>query len=290
MNAAESLPLDLERWIFESAAFHHPECRPSLIRVAQRVRLWIEPMLYRVLPIHPTGPRTSLRRHPLPAIYHAMDTGRKASFRKYARHVCFMERIRRDDIIKILSLCNATTNLALMDVVGHPSLLPVISSLRLERFSGVLRQLFPIHGAASIDFMHPIFTHITHLDVLDWGQERWAVWAGLAQMPRLTHLSFRDDLIPNYICRGALTHCPILEVLVILCTQKFRLDRQVLAREPLAADPRFVMIAVSDYVDDWETGACGGRTYWVVADALVKKRVSGQTTEYFMSSVEYERC
>ncbi|KAJ6546090.1 hypothetical protein DFH09DRAFT_1367520 [Mycena vulgaris] len=47
--SAPRLPMELERYIFELVAHFHPEMTPSLLRVAHRVHLWIEPLLYTVL-------------------------------------------------------------------------------------------------------------------------------------------------------------------------------------------------------------------------------------------------
>ncbi|KAJ7918208.1 hypothetical protein B0H13DRAFT_1869686 [Mycena leptocephala] len=44
-----TLPLDLEREIFELAARQYPTSIPSYLRVCQRVHTWLEPFLYRVL-------------------------------------------------------------------------------------------------------------------------------------------------------------------------------------------------------------------------------------------------
>ncbi|KAJ7659091.1 hypothetical protein DFH06DRAFT_1130657 [Mycena polygramma] len=44
-----NLPPELERHIFELAALSHPMLIPNMIRVAWRVKLWIEPLLYRTL-------------------------------------------------------------------------------------------------------------------------------------------------------------------------------------------------------------------------------------------------
>ncbi|KAJ7171281.1 hypothetical protein C8R46DRAFT_183749 [Mycena filopes] len=48
-NTQICLPPELERAIFELAAWHHPETRFTLILVAKKVCIWIEPEIYHVL-------------------------------------------------------------------------------------------------------------------------------------------------------------------------------------------------------------------------------------------------
>ncbi|KAJ7879703.1 hypothetical protein B0H13DRAFT_1571256, partial [Mycena leptocephala] len=49
------LPPELERIIFELAAFVNPASMPSLLLVAPRVKIWIEPLLYETLIITPNN-------------------------------------------------------------------------------------------------------------------------------------------------------------------------------------------------------------------------------------------
>ncbi|KAJ7131272.1 hypothetical protein C8R44DRAFT_871785 [Mycena epipterygia] len=42
----QTLRLELERKIFELAALSRPKAIPTLMRVAWRVKLWVEPLLY----------------------------------------------------------------------------------------------------------------------------------------------------------------------------------------------------------------------------------------------------
>ncbi|KAJ7854146.1 hypothetical protein B0H14DRAFT_3865579 [Mycena olivaceomarginata] len=48
-DAEPTLPLDLEREIFELSARQYPTSTPSFLRVCHRVHTWLEPFLYRVL-------------------------------------------------------------------------------------------------------------------------------------------------------------------------------------------------------------------------------------------------
>ncbi|KAJ7096939.1 hypothetical protein C8R44DRAFT_748718 [Mycena epipterygia] len=73
------LPPELERVVFEISALSHPKSILNLLRVARRVKHWVEPLLYRTLVIQRTAESTDLfpscnpetfiqiaRRHPAP--------------------------------------------------------------------------------------------------------------------------------------------------------------------------------------------------------------------------------
>ncbi|KAJ6482765.1 hypothetical protein C8R45DRAFT_1150385 [Mycena sanguinolenta] len=49
MGEGVTLPTDLERTIFETTTFLAPECIPTLVLVAWRIKVWLEPILYRTL-------------------------------------------------------------------------------------------------------------------------------------------------------------------------------------------------------------------------------------------------
>ncbi|KAJ6573610.1 hypothetical protein B0H10DRAFT_1964017 [Mycena sp. CBHHK59/15] len=105
---------------------------------------------------------------------------------------------------------------------------------------------------------------------------RLEVWSGLTLIPQLTHLSFHDDHIPNSVCQSALVHLKSLDVLAIVFSSRALLDMFVPDHEVFVTDPRFVLLMVTDPLEDWETGARGGEDYWARADALVKTRRAGQ--------------
>ncbi|KAJ7148238.1 hypothetical protein C8R46DRAFT_1044784 [Mycena filopes] len=272
------LPIELEREIFETTALSHPECMPKLLLVGRRVKIWIEPLMYRILSIHPLQQKTVIRRT-LRGILQAMQVKPATFFRQHVRNVCFVRNDDAEDIWAVLSTCTGTTNLALFNADIDPSLLPVLARLPLQRLSAVLGDLFPSRP----DFTHPLFTHLTHLDVLDWRDGGWAGWAGLALLPALTHLSFNDD-ISTSACLGALAHCAQLQVLIVVWATRAAAQDDPYDRAPLAEDPRFVMIVVHEYLKDWEAGAAGGEDYWARADAFVKKRRAGFLISYFDDS------
>ncbi|KAJ7144496.1 hypothetical protein C8R44DRAFT_725425 [Mycena epipterygia] len=144
-------------------------------------------------------------------------------------------------IMPLLALCDATIDLHLF--VGSSTLLPLLGALPLQRLSARLAELFP--DLSGLDFAHPLFTKITHLDLHDFPAGSWDTWSGLAQLPALTLRDYlRVSSMPGYAT--------------------------------VAIDPRFVVLLVPDLFEDWEVGARGGADRWVRASELVRKRRSGE--------------
>ncbi|KAJ7021969.1 hypothetical protein C8F04DRAFT_1139394 [Mycena alexandri] len=285
-NVEIDLPTELEREIFECAALLAPECMPKLLLVGRRVKIWIEPLMYRILSIHPLQQRTVIRRT-LKGLLKAMQVKPLAFFRQHVRNVCFVRNDNAKDIWGVLSTCTGTVNLALFNADVDSTLLPALAKLRLQRLSAVLGDLFSTRSAP--DFAHPLFANLTHLDVLDKRDGGWAGWVGLPTLPRLTHLSFNDD-ISNSVCEGALEHCTQLRVLVIVWANHTTMQADPYDRTALAEDPRFVMIVVNQYLRDWEAGAAGGEDYWARADAFVQKRQAGVVKGHLIRYLEEDHA
>ncbi|KAJ7758815.1 hypothetical protein DFH07DRAFT_772388 [Mycena maculata] len=268
-SPANNLPVELARLIFETTAVEHPECMPRLVLIAQCVKTWIEPLLYRALYLSWREPQDPGSRFPPTVIYDLLGTKPASFFHDHVRHVCFRNYHPAELIAEVLYACDATVNLSFLDLMGGPILLPILGGLPLQRLSACLQYLF--HGEDGIDFSHPLFAQITHLDILDWDDRGWNRhdgYAGLARMPRLTHLSFSyNKEIPHGVCRGALEHCELLQVLAIV--------RSSPGSEPpanLSRDPRFVIVVVEDDLEDWKKGAHGEEDYWAVAEEMVMER------------------
>ncbi|KAJ6545395.1 hypothetical protein B0H19DRAFT_1167567 [Mycena capillaripes] len=275
-----NLPPELERQIFEIAALLYPEYIPALILVAQRVKTWIEPMLYGVLYLCRTpDPEKPIRQLPLATVRSLIESRPASFFHTHVRHIRLFEFYDDvlDDIMKILAVCDATVNLQLL-LASADSLLPCLGALPLQRLAVNLRTLFP----STIDFLHPVFAQITHLDLFDFEMNdvEWGSWSALAKMPQLTHLSFLNNLVPNTLWKAALTHCKSLQVLAIMCSKKKDLDSYAPDGAELGSDPRFVMLVVADILVDWESGARGGQDHWVIADEFVCKRRAGEIEGY----------
>ncbi|KAJ7916983.1 hypothetical protein B0H13DRAFT_1996073, partial [Mycena leptocephala] len=279
-------PEDLERCIFESAALIHPDCIPALLLVAHRVKIWIEPLFYKVVTIY--GPPSSrvpkpntIFRHSVPAFYNFMKSKPASFFPDNVRHIQLVG-VPIVEILKALAACNATINLALFDVScvkGDAALLDLLGAFSLQRLS--VRHLYWLNpNSPKWDFAHPL-SQITHLDLPGNHGEQWADWSLLASIPRLTHLSFSEDFLPTssrfQIFDTILEHCKSLQVLAIVFSYLAMLKFIVptLRLQPSSLDPRVVLVVVADRQAEWETGARGGDDYWITAERLVEKHRAG---------------
>ncbi|KAJ6577918.1 hypothetical protein B0H19DRAFT_1121785 [Mycena capillaripes] len=180
-------------------------------------------------------------------------------------------------------MCRKTVNLAFFDMFPSYKLHDVLEALQLQRLSTRLDAMF---GPKHRNFAHGMFSHLTHLDIRDFGDQSWETWSGLARMPHLTHLSFHDDYIPKSVIHSALVECPSLTVLVIVFSTQILLDEFLPHPIEFITDPRFVVLLVADPLTDWEAGAWGGEDYWFRAERLVEKRRSEGSLNFTMEEVE----
>ncbi|KAJ7155230.1 hypothetical protein C8R46DRAFT_1227175 [Mycena filopes] len=274
-----SLPTELEREIFEAAALSNLRSIPRLLLVAWRVKIWLEPLLYRSLSIpgyepHPHSQSSSVRMSPEDCLK-LLDSVSQPSPMRHVRHLALT---KMDSItLRILSACPGVVRLALFQP-SFPSFVAPIAQMRLVRLAADVNKLFPGVG---LDSRHSIFAALTHLDLFQLPtSENWA--AELCSLPRLTHLSFNhNDLMefaPLPEIAYILAHCAHLEVLVLIFgTEENRTNFGDC--HGFADDPRSVTLVDADYLDDWETGAGGGEDYWARAERFIQTRRSGSPTE-----------
>ncbi|KAJ7625726.1 hypothetical protein FB45DRAFT_1005066 [Roridomyces roridus] len=269
-----SLPADVERCIFESAAYLHPECIPSLLLVARRVNLWTEHVLHRVLTAlvgrNSKGTVVApnyIRRHSPRSLPIFLDSKPREFFHSHVRHVRLVG-VPLAEMVRTLSLCDETTDLSLWDVVGaqeddnNTPLLAVLGTLPLQRLSIYFRR-------GAMDFSSPFFVRLTHLDLPGAHSDRWADWEPLALLPQLTHLSFSEDFHSTPIFKNLLQYCPSLQALVVLFSAPALLNLLAGVLRVGVPDARFVVLLVLDRDEDWETGARGGEDYWILAEEEV---------------------
>ncbi|KAJ6574383.1 hypothetical protein B0H19DRAFT_1371472 [Mycena capillaripes] len=272
------LPTELERAIFEIAAQARPLSIARFMRVAQRVKVWLEPLLYRTIAIclhrdelqrldfgHPTFPSDRIHK--------------SMQFPGHlVRHLLLWD-ISVEDAGVMLSACRSIENLWIHDiVVGDGQLFSVIENLPLTHLYCNISNLFG--PQRRIDCSHRLFSKITHLSVFD-STLRNSITekmpTELRLIPHLTHLSFWDEAFVE-ICLLLLRGCKSLLVLVVLEPALRRLA--VMKRNPdeleLAKDPRFVAMGCRSESKDWTTGAHTGIDYWSRAEDFIAKRRSGE--------------
>ncbi|KAJ7768629.1 hypothetical protein DFH07DRAFT_300024 [Mycena maculata] len=298
------LPPELEREIFETVALAGTKSIPGLLRVARRVKLWIEPLLYHVVilrnhsrhKLHESYPGQKLfdkTGHTLlPPIALAGAIQRLPSessfFHSHVRHLfidCSAYKgsatldLRRTNM---LDACSGATNVMLVDICDPRPLLSGLSQMPLEHLQANLGSLFGngLHPGP-VDFTHPLFRSITHLAIFDNLDKAVTDWTGLALLPHLTHLSFHED-DPNPLFPAVLGACMRLRVLVILLGPYAGYDlSDDGAFAPLLRDERVVVVydhKTYDGENDWHLGARGSDDYWRRAEKMVgERRLAGGT-------------
>ncbi|KAJ7171259.1 hypothetical protein C8R46DRAFT_1032903 [Mycena filopes] len=261
---APRLPPELERDIFELAAFCHKSCIPSYLLVAHRIHEWIEPILYNTLILQRPANYSKTERIPTPA-----DCRTLAFLASNVHHLNISGSCPPDQLHALLDACKNTRNLALWSL-PLPNLLPFLQPMPLARLSADIAYLFG--GLLRMNFQHPAFAALTHLDVRGAAFDDWALFGGLARAPALTHLSFRDKFHPRLL-RGALAHCAKLQALgVIWSPRKSAVD----VKAGAVVDARFFMVVCTDWAEDWETGARGGCDIWTRAESFIAKKQAGE--------------
>ncbi|KAJ7058934.1 hypothetical protein C8F01DRAFT_1147581 [Mycena amicta] len=225
MDSSPSFPPDIERIIFELAAWNDRQTTLSLLLVAHRVWIWIEPLLYRVLLFETIAPLRRMldtsparsRRH---ILHFALDNGRRSL----------------EDGKNMVPTCPNITNLAVW--MGPSGLFP------------------PVETALSPEQLTP-FPALSHLEVF--GPNRFPFHSLLNCVPALTHLAFGTESYVAELVHDALRICNnSLRVVVALAHNL----RARIPREAEINDPRFCVVESAHYKAEWILGAWGGRDFW----------------------------
>ncbi|KAJ7152104.1 hypothetical protein C8R46DRAFT_1228964 [Mycena filopes] len=255
------LPADLEREIFETTAKFYPGDIPCLLRVARRVLVWIEPLLYRVILLDNTD-----RAH---NTLHAILKKSPDFIRMAVRHLAFCWCLLPDaETRQLLGLCTALVELSSTQPFEPPRLDPrILNQMRLQRL-----HLKP-HDLPQFDLTHAFFATVTHLSIFHIGDDEFMRNRALfLELPALTHLALF----------GEFPHTPIAELLA----QSSRLELLLLLHIPhptndsqyCVYDVRFVLMSYDDfsvYYGDWAAHAKGLRVddHWArAADFVARKR------------------
>ncbi|KAJ7241651.1 hypothetical protein C8J57DRAFT_1369050 [Mycena rebaudengoi] len=260
-----SLPLELEREIFEIAATHYPQTMPALLLVAQRVLRWIEPLLYRTLVMG----REGCRLDPT-ALLHIQP----ATLKHVQNLLVWGTFTCRSDLLRVLPLCGGVQRLAFFETASAPPVLPALEKMQLPV------QYLSLITTSALDLLdptRPLFRMLTHLDMID-GVAEGPLDFNFAELPALTHLSMHGDRRPPFFF-ALLVSCPRLHVLVskIWIWTSWHRRR---AHQSTDVDPRFVMMFLRAlpnlWVDDWKVGATGGNDFWARAELFIDKRRRGE--------------
>ncbi|KAJ7620405.1 hypothetical protein FB45DRAFT_930245 [Roridomyces roridus] len=265
------LPPDLERLIFELAAYSRPRSMHKLMLVACRVKEWLEPIVYRVAIVTKEidGGYLLVRGYPQADVARLLSSP-TTPLHQSVRNLCLMGS-EREATAHILSACFRVQNIWGMGP-ELKQLLEFGSRLRLKRLHCELARLFNV--ALQTDFGHPLFAHITHLELFDRPRTMDSFpWAGLISLPHLTHLAFNGVQCIT-ICPDLLRRCPSLRVLLLVVL----VDERPLTAPPpdLLHDGRFVWMVCTEYIKDWHMGAFTGVDFWSRAEEFIEQRRTGE--------------
>jgi hypothetical protein len=165
------------------------------------------------------------------------------------------------------------------------SVFPALQNLWAIRFrvpAFLSIQLAPLrHLYCDVDYLEDFvvsgsfnpsaFSNVTHLELF-FGPREDDTWMALTAFPRLTHLALNElAYIPH--CPPLLDTSKSLRAFIILDVppDRYRQDLEVLSE-----DPRFVMMRLLPYIEDWQHGILTGEDYWTRADTFIAKRISGE--------------
>ncbi|KAJ7775456.1 hypothetical protein B0H16DRAFT_1756818 [Mycena metata] len=290
-------PPELERKILELTSALHPRSMPKLLLVAQRVKTWIQPLLYRVLSIAASDPGLEhtgdnvvpILRHPFADIERLLafaSTPESSSLRENVSHLRFPSSCLPRHVTQLLSACPAAIDVVLPMHTLPGNILTLLQPLPLQRLVVYWRRLFPIEAARQMLSSCAKFTHLTHLEIRDWREhdEPLTGWQGLALIPKLTHIYFHELDWMISVIMLCLQHCKLLEALVIACSTPSHIEMtQKRLESSLPGDPLFLVLPS-------QPPACArdGEDFWAAADRHVKKRRSGATNDYVAGLENYD--
>ncbi|KAJ7613221.1 hypothetical protein FB45DRAFT_939193, partial [Roridomyces roridus] len=285
-----SVPLDLEHTIFRIAALSRPSRIPNLMLVAHRVKVWVEPLMYRVVLLHDDNDE-GLMLDGLPRLTYntflcLLTTKPPEFFASSVKHLFLgnaspSPHSLSDHMRSILDTCTGV--LSLNDTLrlssAHRGLLHPLQHLRRVVMD---LQFFPLHrapGFPPLEFSQPWFAHITHLEVTHCspGIPGSRNLACLRRIPHLTHFAFHDREMCDTVA-PLLGGCLQLECVVLMITRSLHNGDVELGG--LGEDKRFFVMESTENVVKfwrlWQRGAMGWDGYWELAEAFIAARRAGQ--------------
>ncbi|KAJ7616522.1 hypothetical protein FB45DRAFT_1034839 [Roridomyces roridus] len=268
--SSPSLPPELEREIFELAAYCRPVSVPTLMLVAWRVHGWVKHLLLRVVLLigdshSREGGLWGARSYPYPS--HSPISTRIPIIKECVRHL-FLSGVFNDTSRHHLSAATNVEDLWL-STDATTGLREIVGSLRLRRLACDLQQIFETHRY-SIDFTLPVFSRLTHLELFDRNLPPDFI-CGLGRIPNLTHLAFGDPDLRSKV-PVILDACKLLRVLIYLEDADADSDTAMGEFAQRPTETRFVWMSCVRYIKDWQMGALTGADYWARAEDFVRKR------------------
>ncbi|KAF7300337.1 hypothetical protein HMN09_00917000 [Mycena chlorophos] len=269
------LPPELERLIFELAAWNTHVCAARLIRVAHRVLVWIEPLLHRVYAIGDAMTYSRLRNLVLRRPAFAAENVRFLRFSSSFRDVFGV------DTHYILRTCISVQVLSTTGLASHPALLEDLCEMRaVRRLSLHIGTAFAFAGTWQMEYpTYFPFAGLTHLTVEDPEitlQVVDVLQSGI--FPNLTHIAFAGlaSFPSHHTIREILAAPALRKTLVHMAVFVYfthHRNKAASRLEQLVGDPR-VDVAASYLLDaEWDAAARGnGPDEWEQAKERAQRR------------------
>ncbi|KAJ6513600.1 hypothetical protein C8R47DRAFT_1286286 [Mycena vitilis] len=269
--SAPKLPPELEREIFTVAAIVEERAIPTLLRVARRVLVWIEPLLYRRFVFRRRSWEAHYSDAPLTrrliAAFHAIQAKPLAFVEANIRGILWCHYFGKEHAETLLSICSGVRNLALK-MLTHPMVTHLSSLQHLQRLTVPLDPRFPL----DLPTLKPAFASLTHLHVHSYFAELDLLW--ISTLPSLTHFCIKD---PANTDRPALHELLQKSPKLQVCVFKFAFDLPHMHVTP-SEDQRVVIMRLNidsdKYVRSWKIGADGGRDFWAQAEEFLERKRS----------------
>ncbi|KAJ7052060.1 hypothetical protein C8F01DRAFT_1166830 [Mycena amicta] len=267
------LPPELEREIFETTALMYPSTIPPLLRVARRVLIWIEPLLYRTLNVGEDSPHFQQ--------FHAASSKPPAFLAQAVRCVVLHTGYDYDTVSGTLSLCTGCTRLAVDGGESARELLPILSTWPIQRLAGFLCSTLDLMNVPEDISAYPLLRCLTHLDLFDSirSHEVLPIVDALPSLPFLTHLAISHsgplDTVRELLER-ILKDCRHLHILAVPnydmahgAKEDFDAHKTKMGDVPESLrDPRLVLCSY----ELWFEGVSDGPNFWKAAEDLVARK------------------
>ncbi|KAF8157699.1 hypothetical protein K438DRAFT_332684 [Mycena galopus ATCC 62051] len=270
------LPPELERVIFELAASKYPETITTLILVAKRVCIWIEPQLYRV------GIFDTLET--IERLQRMLQSKPPEFLRRHVHHMVLTGHVPQGDMARVLSTCTNVHDLGLWMGSSKTELLDEMRHLtNIQRLSV---NLFDLLGGGHNFHLPPLeelpFARVTHLDAFGLIPEK--LYPLFGRLPCLTHLAVDDYSSISEMMEMVLPSCAVLQLLVVTW-RRTDPDTEDSAFSTVGiSDPRFCTVPAGyNMKRDWEEGTRGGLDFWrraeMARDARNERRRNGSVSD-----------
>ncbi|KAJ7213269.1 hypothetical protein C8J57DRAFT_1483391 [Mycena rebaudengoi] len=284
LSEAPRLPLDIERVILELAALLRPTTIPKLMLVAWRAKIWLEPLLYRVVMVWPRGDDKTYNVPAIaPQILHRVIANKSPEFfRNAVDHLLIYNCIdwSEGEVDAILTACNRVTNLFIYTPSARP--LHALATLRcLQRLTIASVDLSALCASGTALALE----NVTHIELLDTDDlfmihspedpDLSGLTSCLVLIPCLTHIAFNSPLPINNPFTIALFSKARIQCIACLFLDGL-VENQVEPLRPLAQDNRFVCIDQGlRWREDWVRGTQGVRDYWSLAESFIAAKRAG---------------